>query len=385
MLPLPNPGDANAYAAKGQELLQQAGQAASGDHAAAAGLIGEGVTVIAATAPGSPVATIAVDILGGAAAGFAMGGPVGALGGALGGMAAAASSLSGGNSASITDPGAVAVQSRLLAWSRALPVHDFAVNPATGEQNPMGWALYDYVAQVARRPRSGFGVATPWHWLFWDGIVKGKFGVARNGSFAENGDDPAVRARYLSHVLSAIKTLPGMSTQESLDHAVTRVPNPDLFSIYPDQTAGHWTGNVHSTFSLFLDIGTLPYPLPDAAKLDAFLAMATIFGMLAMGAISRAIASELMMQRSIFETLDAGYRPSANAAALLDTYVAAAHAEMPAPAPAPLPVPQSSVLLGHLAGIGGLGNLSPAVLGGITTIALDDWAAYYLGEKGPPV
>lgn len=384
-LPLPTPGDANAYAAKGQELLQQAASAASGDTAAEGALISEGVTVLTAAGAGSPLATVAVDILGGAVSGFAMGGPVGALGGALAGMGAAASTLGGGGGPMTMSPATLSVQARLLAWSRSLPLHDFEVNPATGEPNPMGWALYDWIAQEANRPRSGFGVATPWHWLFWDGIMHGKFGVLWNGSFAENGDDPSVKARYRQHVLSTIKTLPGMSTEESLAHAIARAPSSELYDVFPGQTAGHITGSAKAPLSLFLLIGgPLPFPIPDGNKSDAFLGMATVMGMLAMGALNRSIASELLMQREIFSTLDRGYSPSLNASQLLDQYVTLAHGE-------PEPMPKlDPVLLGHIAGKLGVAPtpklvIPPSVLSGIAPAVLEDWTAYYLGEKGAPV
>jgi hypothetical protein len=334
---LPNAGDVNGYLSKGNDLLKNANSAIQGNASAVAGLVADGVTVISRTAGGSsPVGTIAVDILGGAISGFAMGGPVGAVGGALAGMAAAAQSLSGGGSAQgglHLDAGGKAVQMHLLNWR--VPNEDVALNPSVGGPNPVGWALYDYMAQVAARapsmtgqPGRGLSIATPFLWGFDPNL----YGVANLGSFTENGDDPHNAAAYHQHAVSTIAILPGMSDEASLAYAVKRGPPPVSYSArLPNKL-------------LMPELINAGFTAPDDSKADAFLGLATIFGMLNQGALARSIASELMMQQAIWAELVPAHVTSPEAKALLDYYVTLAQTE---PTPAPQVNPAMFASLGN--------------------------------------
>jgi hypothetical protein len=377
---LPNAGDVQGYMAKGNALLSQASAAIQGNGSAVAGLLADGVTVVASgAASGSPIATVAVDILGGAVSGFAMGGPVGAVGGALAGMAAAAGALGGSGSslgAISADAGAKAIQAHLLGW--AVPNRDVAINPATGQANPVGWALYDYVAQVAARPtlpngNPGSAIATPFLWLL---DPNAGFGINRIGSFAENGDDPQNRAAYLTHATNTVLILPGKNATDSLQYAVLRGPPPHTYSAI-------------LTNALFM-----PGPqsrglvIPDPTKADAFLALATIFGMLNQGALARSIASELMMQQAIYAELVPSHQPSPEALLLLDFYTTMAKTE---PAP-PVPVTFNFGALGGLLGrlhvqpapapkplFSNLGSLH-VMPAGLISSSRQQWVSYYLAQ-----
>jgi hypothetical protein len=147
-LPIPAPGDLAGQTAQGNALNSLvAGQALGAPPTQS--LLSAGLTMASALGSGE-ISRVATDVLGGASAGFAVGGPYGAVAGAI--VGALESLLSVGPSYQglfvIDDTeGIDHLYKVLVQWN--------STNIGTGTRSgePLGWTLWDYLARV-RPPKS---------------------------------------------------------------------------------------------------------------------------------------------------------------------------------------------------------------------------------------
>lgn len=142
-LPLPAPGDIAGQTAQGNTLnALVAGQELGTPPASS--LLSAGLTMASALGSGE-ISRVATDVLGGASAGFAVGGPYGAVAGAI--VGALQSLLSVGPSYqglfTIDDTeGIDHLYKVLVQWNST----NIGTGPRSGE--PLGWTLWDYLART---------------------------------------------------------------------------------------------------------------------------------------------------------------------------------------------------------------------------------------------
>jgi hypothetical protein len=140
---LPSPGDVQAQAQSGMNLINQIQQGQVGS------LLDAGIA-LGANAVGGPGAAVLMDVVGGALSGFAMAGPMGAAVGAVEGFAEAVISLFQGGPDQVT--GFIGLSAATQTITKSV-VGLAGQHPAILTGNPQGWAMADWAA-TAHPPKS---------------------------------------------------------------------------------------------------------------------------------------------------------------------------------------------------------------------------------------
>jgi hypothetical protein len=140
--PLPLPGNAGSQLQAAQNLTDNVSSSLSTGNTQ--NLLGAGITLLQDFGGSSKIAQIATDVLGGASAGYAVGGPYGAVIGTVAATIAAAFTIGHYTGATTQDmtQQVQAIYGRLSKWCAIPPGQGFT------SQLPQGWSLADYAAVV---------------------------------------------------------------------------------------------------------------------------------------------------------------------------------------------------------------------------------------------
>lgn len=396
-------GDYNAYSQKGAELYTQGKAALAGNPDAQASLLSAGITLARTAAGGDPTAGIILNAIGGAASGFAMGGPVGAVVG-LGESLIA--SLAGGDATDVDyfymSTAELAILNRMQAWDRAVQAQGITSDPFG---RPIGWRLYDYIARVTP-PNYQPSYCTPYLWKLSSELPN------CNREIASFQTWPGTPDQLKALLVNAVENNdPNLANQ-----IIARAPPPNFYQV-------ELRHDKEPPAIIFRHFSAPPVTMVLGAYY--LLSLGTVFGMLQANIHDESIVSELMVQRHLWLLENQGnvdtskaqlaataaqlggdwqptwwnYRIESSRAhtldmvnRLIDFFVARAQANHPAVNPL------AAALQGMLGGSLGAGHaqtvvntppprppiiINPSALGDLSAVARAQWVKHYLslGKK----
>lgn len=190
---IPNPGDINAQAAQAQQMSSQIAAAAGGSVPTTA-LLSAGVTLLSASG-NKEIQQVATDLFGGASAGFAVGGPYGAIVGAAAGTVQAILSIGTyeGAQTYIFTQGEQAIYKRLGEWL------DTSVGQGISSGLPQGWYGSDYAGATIEA--AGWGATKRPNFL-WHLLQETEKDLAKGPGIQGDASLPDTENLYLGSVLA---------------------------------------------------------------------------------------------------------------------------------------------------------------------------------------